>query len=177
MAKPEIDNLLLQLQQGDEVAFEKIYTETERALFSYILSLCRNYHTAEDLLQTTYIRLRTTISNYKVGANGYAWLYTIAKNATLNEMKRQKRESLTDVEEHVSKFGSYEMQEESSLTSLMNRILNDNEREIVTLHISGFRHREIAEIMEKPMGTILWTYNNALAKLKRALQREGEDEV
>lgn len=57
------------------------------------------------------------------------------------------------------------------------RALYGSEREIVTLHISGFRHREIAEIMEKPIGTVLWTYNNALAKLKRALQKEGEDEV
>ena len=39
----------------------------------------------------------------------------------------------------------------------MNRVLNETERQIVTLHvISGFKHREIAELLEKPVGTVLW---------------------
>ena len=49
---------------------------------------------------------------------------------------------------------------------------------IVTLHvISGFKHREIADLLEKPIGTVLWTYNNALAKMKKELIKEGYDEA
>lgn len=87
---------MLQLQQGDESAFEDIYNETKRGLFAFITSICRNYQTAEDMMQVAYIRLRTTISSYRAGSNAYAWLYTIAKNATLNELNRQKRELSTD---------------------------------------------------------------------------------
>lgn len=60
----------------------------------------------------------------------------------------------------------------------MNKVLGEEERQIVTLHvISGFKHREIAEMLEKPLGTELWTYNNALAKLKRELRKEKADET
>ncbi len=169
---------MLLLQQGDEQAFEDIYNDTRRGLFAFILSICRNYHTAEDMMQTAYIRLRTSIASYKAGGNAYAWLYTIAKNATLTEMKRSKHETPVDMEDPASQYGSYTMNEVGSpVTAAMNRALSENERQIVTLHIvSGFKHREIAEILQKPLGTVLWTYNNALAKLKRAIEKEREYE-
>ena len=168
---------MLRLQRGDETAFEEIYNETRRGLFAFILSICRNYHTAEDMIQTAYIRLRTTVASYKAGANAYAWLYTIAKNATLNELNRQKRETLLDVTEDGDGFGSYTMDDElAPVTAVMNKVLGETERQIVSLHVtSGFKHREIAEILDKPLGTVLWTYNNALAKMKKALERDYED--
>ncbi len=179
MTRQELDKKMLQLQQGDEQAFEEIYNETRRGLFAFILSICRNYHTAEDMMQTAYIRLRTTIASYRAGSNAYAWLYTIAKNATLNELARQRREAPSDMEDPTAKFGAYTINETGAPTiALMNSILNDIERQIVTLHvIVGFKHREIAELLDKPLGTVLWTYQNALSKLKRALQTEGEDEA
>lgn len=170
---------MLLLQQGDEQAFEEIYNDTKRGLFAFILSICRNHHLAEDMMQTAYIRLRTTVSSYKAGGNAYAWLYTIAKNATLNELSRLKRETLADMENPTAQMGTYTINEEGSpVTAVMNRVLKETERQIVSLHvISGFKHREIAEILQKPLGTVLWTYNNALAKMKRALEKEKEDET
>lgn len=79
MTKQELDKLMLRLQRGDESAFEEIYNDTKRGLFAFIMSICRNYQTAEDMMQTAYIRLRTTIASYRAGSNAYAWLYTIAK--------------------------------------------------------------------------------------------------
>ncbi len=171
--------MMLRLQQGDEDAFEEIYNETKRGLFAFILSICRNYHTAEDMMQTAYIRLRTTIASYKAGSNAYGWLYTIAKNATLNELNRQKRETPTDLEDGNARYGSYTMDGDGSpVTAVMNKVLGETERQIVSLHVfSGFKHREIAEVLDKPLGTVLWTYNNALAKMKRELVKEGEYEV
>lgn len=178
MTKQEFDKKMLALQRGDEQAFEDIYNETHRGLFAFILSICRNYHTAEDMMQTAYIRLRTTVSSYKAGSNAFAWLYTIAKNATLNEIARAKREALTDMEEERADFGTYDIEDsDAPVTAIMNRALGDVERQIVTLHvIAGFKHREIAEMLDKPLGTVLWTYNNALAKLKKELQKENADE-
>ena len=174
MTKQELDQKMLRLQQGDETAFAEIYEETNRGVFAFVLSICRNYHTAEDIMQTTYIRLRTTISSYKAGANAFAWLYTIAKNLTLNEMAREKRETTASFDDDSSAYGSYKMNEEGSpITAVMNKVLNESERQIVTLHvISGFKHREIAEMIGKPIGTVLWAYNNALAKMKKELEKE-----
>lgn len=179
MTKQELDKKMLELQQGDEGAFEEIYNETRRGLFAFIMSICRNYQLAEDMMQTAYIRLRTTISSYRAGSNAYAWLYTIAKNATINELNRRKRELATDTFAEDSRYGEYYIDEECSpVTTLMNKVLSDEERQLVTLHvISGFKHREIAEMLDKPLGTVVWAYSNALAKLKKAMQQEDDDEA
>lgn len=178
MTKPELDSLMLKLQKGDERAFEEIYNETKRGLFAFIYSMCKNYHTSEDMMQVTYVKLRTTIASYKAGSNAFAWLYTIAKNATLNEIAKQKRELPTDMEDGNAKYGSYTMEDtDTPVMTLMNQVLNESERQIVSLHvISGFKHREIADMLEKPLGTILWTYNNALTKMKKAILKEKAEE-
>lgn len=178
MTRQELDEKMLRLQQGDETAFEDIYNETKRGLFAFILSICRDYYLAEDMMQTTYVKLRTTISAYQAGLNAYAWLYTIAKNATVNEVLRRKRECATESFEDDARWGTYDIEDkESPVTRVMNKVLNDVERQVVTLHvISGFKHREISQMLDKPLGTIIWTYNNALAKMKKALQKERENE-
>ena len=179
MTKQELDIKMLRLQQGDENAFEEIYEETKRGLFAFILSICRHYQTAEDMMQTTYIRLRTTISSYKAGSNAYAWLYTIAKNVTLNELARRKREQTMSFDDDSPMYGSYQMDEEGSpIIAVMNKVLGQEERQIVTLHvIAGFKHREIAEMLDKPLGTVLWAYNNALAKMKKQIEKEARDDA
>lgn len=176
MTKQELNEKMLLLQRGDESAFEEIYNETRRGLFAFILSMCRNYQTAEDIMQTTYIRLRTTISMYRSGESAYAWLYTIAKNITINELNRQRREVSTDIPEALEK-GYYIDEECSPITLLMNKVLGNDERQIVTLYvISGFKHKEIAEMLDKPIGTVMWAYRNALSKLKKAIKEEGYNE-
>lgn len=178
MTRQELNDKMLALQQGDESAFEDIYNDTKRGLFAFIFSICRDYQTAEDMMQTAYVRLRTTIASYQAGGNAYAWLYTIAKNATLTELARRKREISSDAFDNEEQFGSYTLEERDSPTiTVMSRVLNDVERQIVSLHvISGFKHREIAEMLQKSLGSVLWTYNNSLSKLKKALQRENDYE-
>ncbi|MEG2540591.1 MAG: RNA polymerase sigma factor [Clostridia bacterium] len=180
MDRQQLDEKMLRLQNGDEKAFEEIYNETKKGLFSFILSICKNYHTAEDIMQTTYIRVRTAISTYQAGANALAWIYTIGKNLTLNEISKRKREVFSDFEDNEKVFGTYDIDDKlsSPLIAIMNEVLNEQENQIVTLYlISGFKHREIAEMMDKPLGTVLWAYRNALLKIKKRLEKEGDYEI
>lgn len=179
MDRKELDQLMFNLQQGDESAFEKIYNETKNGLFSFILSICKNYHTAEDLMQNTYIRLRASIKTYETGSNALAWIYTIAKNLTLNEISKQKREISTDFDDPQSVFGgSYNIEDklQGPTIAIMRKVLSEQEFQIVTLYVvAGFKHREIADMLNKPIGTVLWAYRNALNKIKKELEKEGGD--
>lgn len=176
MTKQELDKKMLELQKGSEQAFEEIYSETSKGLFAFLLSYCKDYQLAEDMMQNSYIKLRTTIAQYKAGSNAFAWLYTIAKNTTINELNRRNREMPIDMETGSDVFGSYTFEyEDTPVMKLMAKILTDSERQIVTLHVvSGFKHREIADMLDKPLGTVLWTYNNALAKLKKTIEKDRE---
>ena len=176
MDRITLDNLMLHIARGDEVAFEELYNQTKSGLYSFILSICKNHHLAEDVMQNTYIRIRLSANMYKVGSNTLAWIYTIAKNLTLNELNKQKHEMSIDFDDKGSKIGGqYTIDDKvsSPLLNVMKKVLNESEAQIISLHlISGFKHREIAEMLDKPLGTVLWTYKNALNKIKNNYSEE-----
>ena len=179
MDRYELDQLMRDFQQGDEHAFEILYNQTRKGLFSFIYSICKNYHTSEDIMQTTYIKVRNAISSYQVGGNALAWIFTIARNLTINEINRKKREITSDFQtENLG--GTYTLDDkiQSPIFQIMDKVLSQDEQQLITLHlISGFKHREIAEMCDKPLGTVLWAYRNALNKLKKYLEKEGKDEI
>ena len=176
MDRITLDNLMLHIARGDEVAFEELYNQTRSGLYSFILSICKNHHLAEDVMQNTYIRIRLSANMYKAGSNTLAWIYTIAKNLTLNELNKQKHEMSIDFDDKGSKIGGqYTIDDKvsSPLLNVMKKVLNESEAQIISLHlISGFKHREIAEMLDKPLGTVLWTYKNALNKIKNNYSEE-----
>lgn len=62
---------------------------------------------------------------------------------------------------------------DTTVTDAMKKVLTADEAQIVMLYVvAGFKHREIAEIVKKPVGTVLWTYNNSLKKLRKYLKEE-----
>ena len=61
---------------------------------------------------------------------------------------------------------------------LAKQHLNDFELQVVVLYaVYGYKHREIASLLNKPLGSVLWTYNNSIKKLQKILKKEGKDEA
>jgi RNA polymerase sigma-70 factor (ECF subfamily) len=176
MDRITLDNTMLRIARGDELAFEELYNQTKNGLYSFVLSICGDHHLAEDIMQSTYIRIRLSAKMYKAGSNTLAWIYTIAKNLTYNELAKQKREISLDFDERGGNIGGHYTIDDSISSPLLNIIkkeLNQTEAQIITLHlISGFKHREIADMLEKPLGTVLWAYKNALNKIKSKYREE-----
>ena len=176
MDRITLDNTMLRIARGDEVAFEELYNHTKNGLYNFILSICGDHHMAEDVMQSTYIRIRLSAKMYKAGSNTLAWIYTIAKNLTYNELNRRKREISLDFDAKGGAVGGHYTIDEkfaSPLLAIIKKELSPMESQIITLHlISGFKHREIADMLEKPLGTILWAYKNALNKIKSKYKEE-----
>ena len=91
MNKREIDMALNKIAQGDNQAFERLYIETKRGIYAFILPYFNNSADCEDAMQSTYLKIKQNIGQYKKGNNGLAWILQIAKNTALNELKKQKR--------------------------------------------------------------------------------------
>lgn len=171
--KKELDLCLQEVAKGDNSAFEKLYKDTVKGIFAFIYGFCENYHTAEDLTQTVYLKVKANISKYNAGTDARAWLFQIAKYTTLNEIKKIKREVVAS-DEQTGRFEakSYEMQD-SPVFDAINSVLDAKERQIVIMHVLwGFKHREIADMLSLALGTVLWKYNVAIKKLQTKL-REG----
>ena len=168
MNKLMLNLLVYKVKQGDEDAFAKLYQQTHKGVFSYSYSIVQNYHVAEDITQETFIKVKQNVHRYKDNTNFSAWLLQIAKNLSFNYLSKAKRESVTD------DFSAYGVDPKvDEMAEVLNKALDIDERQIVVLHaVAGYKHREIAEILGKPVGTVTWMYKNALAKLKKYLTQE-----
>lgn len=170
MEKRQIDKLLIKISRGDNEAFVSFYENTKRGVFHFLYSYLRNYEDTEDAMQTVYLKVKLNADKYRPGTNGIAWLLQIAKNQALNEIKSSKRTEYTETFTPV-----YEPEPLGEITETMQRVLTDEERYIVTLHVLWkYKHREIAKELGVPTGTVTSKYKRSIARLKNALKEEEE---
>lgn len=169
-----LNQYLISLQNGNANALESIYNITRKAVFSVSLSIVKNPHDACDIMQSTYIKINDKIHLYKPNTNALAWILTITKNISINESKKLSRNLVSDFNEKepVSEMAQYA---DIPIFNICKQVLNEEELCIILLHVvSGYKHREIAELINKPLGTVLWSYNNSLKKLRNNLEAESE---
>ncbi len=170
MKGKELDKLLVRISEGDNAAFERLYEQTRRGVYSFLYTYFHNQADTEDAMQSVYLNLKRGIHTYRHGSNASAWILQIAKNLALNEINKKKREVPTeeiDLGSTPHEGGRYEMND------LMQRTLTEEEQQIVTLHVIwNYKHREIGEMLGLPVGTVTSKYKRSLEKLKNALKEE-----
>ena len=168
MTAKSLNNLIKQLQHGDMTVFDVIYYDTKNIVYYTILNILKDSSLAEDIMQDTYLKALEKIHSFKPKYSFKSWIITIAKNLAINEFNRRKRELSYDTNENEFIFGSVDSNSEKELVvKEMIESLKPDEREVVILHVIGdLKHREIADIVNKPLGTVTWIYNQAMNKLK-----------
>lgn len=161
----KINLIIKELKQRNYQSFDTFYNLTKNQVFYAIISVVKDNDLAEDIMQDTYVKFLEKIDQYKDGANPYAYLSTIARNLAINVYNQRKREVYSE-EIFETLPSPEEKNDEEDIFRILN-LLEIDEREIVTLHIiNDLKFREIASIVDKPLGTVLWIYNKAIKKLK-----------
>ena len=166
----DLKELLIQLQNDKMEYFDEFYNLTKNKVFYMAYSILQDYHLSEDILQDTYIKFLKHKKKVKVDGNILSYLLEISKNLSLNYVSKHKK--VVNIDNIVFKYEEQyqEKFEELKLVKDMKKILNENEFQIVILKIiNELTNNEIAQLLNKPLGTVLWTYNNAIKKLRRDL--------
>ncbi|MDA8027078.1 MAG: sigma-70 family RNA polymerase sigma factor [Actinomycetota bacterium] len=158
------------------------------ALFSAAMRMTRNSAEAEDLVQETYLKAYRGYGSFQEGTNLKAWLYRILTNTFINSYRAKKRRpdesDLDEVEDLYlyRRLGGLEAvaagrsAEEEVLDSFTDEnvkaaieALPEQFRLAVLLSdVEGFSYKEIAEIMDVPIGTVM----SRLHRGRKALQKE-----
>lgn len=167
------ENLIIRMAEGDKNAFSEFYEQTSSAVYGFALSILRNKHDAEDVMHDAFIKAYTAAITYSPAGKPMAWLLTIVRNLCLNKIKAGK--VCEDISEYEYLAGT---DADDSLDRIVLEealtILDSEERQIVILHaLTGLKHREIADIMGVPTGTVLSKYNRSLKKMRRELEGKG----
>ena len=169
------ERLLPLVGQGDSEAFEVLYRSTEKAVYALALSILRNPHDAEDIVQETYLKVRAAAHLYVPQGKPLAWLFTITKNLCRDLLRGQSRtEAAPDGAEDDLRFSYVSDPTDRLVLEAALKALGEEERQVVLLHAaSGLKHREIARNLGLPLSTVLSRYSRAPKKLQRYLTEEG----
>ncbi len=172
----ELEQLLLGVAAGDREALSGFYARTRTAVYGLALSYLRSGHDAEDVTQDTYLKVWDSAGTYRPQGKPMAWLLTITRNLSL--MRIRSRDKVVDMSQEDWNMLAVESSDVTAedrqvLTAALYG-LTDQERRVVLLHaVSGLKHREIAQILEMPLATVLSKYHRALKKLRDLL--EGDE--
>jgi RNA polymerase sigma-70 factor, ECF subfamily len=84
-------SLMLRVKQGDAAAFEELVEKYKQPVINLVYRILPDAMEAEDLAQNVFIQVYKSAHRYRVSAKFSTWLYTIARNLCLNEIRRRSR--------------------------------------------------------------------------------------
>ena len=168
------ERLIMRMSEGDSDAFRDLYQQTSSAVYGFALSIVRNCHDAENIMHDAYIRIHRSSASYEPKGKPMAWILTIVRNLCYTKLKSG------DIYEDLSEYENLIHMDESNQTvdrMILQKalgILDFEDRQIVILHaLTGMKHREIAELLDLPLGTVLSKYKRALEKMRKELEGKG----
>jgi RNA polymerase sigma-70 factor (ECF subfamily) len=180
---------------ADQASFAELAMPYMSALYSAALRMTRNPSDAEDLVQETYLRAYRGFGGFKEGTNLKAWLYKILTNTYINSYRAKKRRpeqtELDDVEDFYlyKRLGGLEAvdadrsPEAEVLDSIpdeaVKRALEDLPEQfrmaVLLADVEGFSYKEIAEIMDVPIGTVMSRLHRGRKQLQKRLWDLAEE--
>ena len=165
-----LDDCIRRMAEGDREGLATLYELTHSAVYGFILSILKNVDDAQDITQDTFVRIFQAAGQYRRQQKPMAWILTIARNLALNHYKeRQRTTPVAELDlsplDHQSQVTS---EDRMVLESLLG-LLAAEERQIVSLHaLTGLKHREIAQLLQLPLSTVLTKYHRGMKKLQKA---------
>jgi RNA polymerase sigma-70 factor (ECF subfamily) len=181
------EDLLTRFCKGQKEAFGILVRRYERELFGYLRRYLGDSTLAEDVFQNTFLQVYVKSGQYEPGRPVRPWLYTIATNQAIDALRRQGRHQALSLDQ------AREEPADGDVRSLMETLesrgpgpadaaegqerrdrvrasvdrLPDFLRQVLVLaYYQGLKYREIADILDIPVGTVKSRLHAALVKLQ-----------
>jgi RNA polymerase sigma-70 factor (ECF subfamily) len=172
---------------ADQADFERDAMQFTRQLYSAAMRMTRNPSDAEDLVQETYLKAYRAYHTFEEGTNLKAWLYRILTNTYINKYRKEARRpsevDLGSVEDLYlyRRIGSEESAEaarttedrvldglvESDIKKAVEDLPENFRLPVLLADLEGFSYKEIAEILDVPIGTVM----SRLHRGRKAMQK------
>ena len=140
--------------------FEKVVKMHYRNLYLFGLSLCSSEADAGDLTQHTFLQFAKNFSRFNAGSNVKSWLFTTLYHRFIDIRRRSSRFTETPFEEEFREVEDRTFDVATRIDAATVRDcmleLEEHFRSVLSLfYLEGFSYKEIAEILELPVGTVM----------------------
>lgn len=160
---------------------DEVYREYAKGVYKYLLSLCHDSDTAEELTQETFYRAVKSVNNYNGSCKMFVWLCQIAKHVWYKELEKRKKHGRLIEEELADGISMEEnavlAEEKMHMFKALHR-LDERTRETVYLRLTGeFSFREIGEILGMDETCARVTFYRGKVKIRELLDSEKERKI
>ena len=184
-----------EVRVADQATFAEDAMPLMGGLYSAAMRMTRNAADAEDLVQETYLKAFNAYERFEVGTNLKAWMYRILTNSYINAYrKKQRRPDESDIDDIedlylyrrlggaesavLSRSAEDELLEmfgEDEVKLALEDLPEHYRMPILLADVEGFAYKEIAEILDVPIGTVMSRLHRGRKQLQKRLYSFAEE--
>ncbi len=183
------EDLLMRFRRGQTEAFGVLLRRYERELYGYLRRYVGDGSLAEDVFQNTFLQLYLKIGQYEKGRPVRPWLYTIATHQAIDALRRNGRHQAVSLEQRREESSESEVhglmdtlesrepepfdlasgqERRERIRATVDQLPEFLRQVLILAYYQGLKYREIADIMDIPVGTVKSRLHAALVKLQEA---------
>jgi RNA polymerase sigma factor (sigma-70 family) len=165
------EELVLSLKQNSQKAFEYLYDNYSGALYGIISKILKNDEKSEDTMQEVFLKIWRKIGDYDATKGKlFTWMVNIARNASIDQLRKDKNIWLEDIDDHVTKIdkvSSFLPQTAGmDIANIMEKLKPERKVLVDMVYLKGYTQEEAAELLQIPLGTAKSRIRTALQDLK-----------
>lgn len=175
--------LMQRIKDGDMLAFDCLVHRWEHRLFNIVFKITNDYEITRDICQEVFLQVYQSAKKYRPLAQFETWLYRIAVNRSINELKKQKRYqsnlSISSSSDEENSFPDSSPQPDEiiqqnevseCIQNALAKLPTDLRIIVILKHYEGLKFQQIAEIVNCPLGTVKSRMYTALDHLRVTLK-------
>ncbi len=173
--------LIDKAKKGDRKALEKLLQSNYSILKGYLIKLTNNRAVADDITQETMMKAIINIKKYKPTGKFSTWLITIATNLYRDMLRKDKRIEFDG--DNIPKVDLNNLEESviikteiDKMKSILSSLSEDKRMVVILKHYYGYSYKEIADILNCPIGTVRSKLHYGIKEIKDKMEDVNDNE-